>query len=94
MWTALFQILCLLCDAGAILYLFSVLADHAGIHWHGAPSLIWLSAALILLMIASVIFRFVGYPGTGLAVAALPVLLAVVSYTFVLVISLISSTGK
>ena len=91
MWTALFQIICLCCDAAAVLHLFGVLYDHAGINWHGAPSLIKLSTGLLLLIAASIVLRFVGYPCTALLVGALPILLAGVILGFVFLVSMGSS---
>jgi hypothetical protein len=91
MWTAILQILSVACDAAAVLYLLGVLHDHAGINWHGAPSLIKLSTGLLLVMTASIVLRFAGYPRTGLIVAALPIVLAICLYGFVLLVGLTSS---
>ncbi len=91
MLTAIFQILCLCCDAAAVLYLFGVLYDHAGINWHGARSLIKLSTGLLVLIVASIVLRFVGWPVMALLVAALPILLAGVILGFVFLVSSTSS---
>jgi hypothetical protein len=91
MLTAIFQILCLCCDAAAVLYLFGVLADHAGINWHGARSLIKLSTGLLVIMAASIVLRFVGWPVLGLIVAGLPILTAGVIFGFVLLVTMTSS---
>jgi hypothetical protein len=91
MLTAIFQILCLCCDLAAVLYLFGVLSDHAGTNWHGARSLIKLSAGLLVLIAGSIVLRFVGYAGIALFVAALPILLAAVVLGFVFLVSSTSS---
>ena len=87
MWTVLFQIVCLGCEAAALIHLLGVLHDHAGIDWHGAPTVIRMSIGLSLLITASIILRFVGCPRTALLVAALPILLAAGILGFVLLVS-------
>ncbi len=87
MWTALFQIVCLGCEAAALFHLLGVLHDHAGIDWHGAPTVRRMSIGLSLLITVSIVLRFVGFPLTALLVAALPVLLAAGMLGFVLLVS-------
>ena len=90
MLIAMFQILSLICDLAAVLYLFGVLRDHAA-NRHAPPSLIKLSSGLLLIMAASIFLRLAGYPRIALLLAALPIILAACTLGFVFLVSSTSS---
>jgi hypothetical protein len=85
----LLGIVCWFADFGGLLYLFNVGCSHAGINWHGMPTIVRLSVILGLILAGSALLAWLGFVKLAVLVAVAPVILGIGTFGFVLVIYLL-----
>jgi hypothetical protein len=79
-----FGVVCWFANLGGLIYLFNVGWSHAGIDWHGMPTIIWLAGILSMILAGSALLAWWGKIGIAVLLAAAPGILAIATLAVVL----------
>jgi hypothetical protein len=80
------MLLALLADGAALMHLLRVMRAHSGTQWSGKGKLEPIALFLAAIIVGTLLLWGFGFPVVALAVAGLPVIIAIVMFGGVLVI--------